>query len=101
MTLVQLRHLISLAHTGSFSQSAQALHLTQPALSRSVRALEDELGMPLFDRIGRRNELTVFGREVLERARLLVSEAEALRDRGRQMREGEGGTGWARGRVRC
>jgi len=92
MTLVQLRHLISLAHTGSFSQSAQALHLTQPALSRSVRALEDELGMPLFDRIGRRNELTVFGREVLERARLLVSEAEALRDRGRQMREGEGGT---------
>ncbi len=38
MTLVQLRHLISLAHTGSFSKSAQALHLTQPALSRSVRA---------------------------------------------------------------
>ena len=69
MTLVQLRHLISLAESGSFSKSAQALHLTQPALSRSIRALEDELGMPLFDRVGRRNELTAFGREVLDRAR--------------------------------
>ena len=91
MTLVQLRHLISLAQSGSFSKSAQALHLTQPALSRSIRALEEELGMPLFDRIGRRNELTAFGREVLERARQLVFEADELRDSGRQLREGEGG----------
>jgi DNA-binding transcriptional LysR family regulator len=83
MTLVQLRHLISLAHTGSFSKSAQALHLTQPALSRSIRALEDELGMPLFDRVGR---------EVLERSRHLVFEADELRDSGRRLREGEGGT---------
>ena len=92
MTLVQLRHLISLARTGSFSKSAQALHLTQPALSRSIRALEDELGMPLFDRVGRSNELTAFGREVLDRSRHLVSEADELRDSGRRLREGEGGT---------
>jgi DNA-binding MarR family transcriptional regulator len=44
MTLVQLRHLVALAKSGSFSRSAQALFLTQPALSRSIRALEDELG---------------------------------------------------------
>lgn len=92
MTLVQLRHFISLAQTGSFSRSAEAMHLTQPALSRSLRALEEELGMALFDRVGRRNELTVFGREVLERAHLLVSEAEALDERGRQVREGQVGT---------
>ncbi|KQX34506.1 LysR family transcriptional regulator [Variovorax sp. Root434] len=91
MKLVQLRHLISLAQTGSFSKSALDLHLTQPALSRSVRALEDELGMPLVDRIGRRNELTAFGREVLERARELVFEADELRDSGRRLREGESG----------
>jgi DNA-binding transcriptional LysR family regulator len=91
MTLVQLRHLIALAKSGSFSKAAQAQHLTQPALSRSIRALEDELGMPLFDRIGRRNELTAFGREVLNRARQLVFEADELRDSGRQMREGQGG----------
>jgi DNA-binding transcriptional LysR family regulator len=91
MTLVQLRHLISLAATGSFSKSAEALHLTQPALSRSIRALETELAMALFDRVGRRNELTPFGIEVLARARQLVFEADELRDRGRQMREGQGG----------
>jgi len=91
MTLVQLRHLISLAESGSFSKSALALFITQPALSRSIRALEDELGMPLFDRIGRRIELTAFGREVVERAKQLVFEAGELRDSGRRMREGRGG----------
>jgi len=92
MTLVQLRHLISLAESGSFSKSAQLLFITQPALSRSIRALEDELGMPLFDRIGRRSELTSFGREAVERARQLVFEASELRDSGRHMREAQGGT---------
>lgn len=91
MTLVQLRHLIALAESGSFSKSAQTLYITQPALSRSIRALEDELGMPLFDRVGRRSELTSFGHEVVERARQLVFEAGDLRDSGRQMQEGQGG----------
>jgi len=92
MTLVQLRHLIALAQTGSFSRAAQAQFLTQPALSRSIRALEDELGMALFDRVGRRIELTAFGRATLERARLLVSDAEELQGSGRRSREGERGT---------
>jgi len=91
MTLVQLRHLIALAESGSFSKSAQAMYITQPALSRSIRALEDELGMPLFDRVGRRSELTSFGHEVVSRARQLVFEAGELRDSGRRMREGQGG----------
>ena len=91
MTLVQLRHLISLAQTGSFSQSAAALFLTQPALSRSIRALEDELGQPLFDRLGRRSELTPFGREAAQRARELVLAADDLRDAGRQSGEAQEG----------
>ena len=92
MTLVQLRHLLSLAQTGSFSKSASALFLTQPALSRSIRALEVELGQPLFDRIGRRSEVTPFGREVTARARQLVGAAEDLRDSGSQMARGNAGT---------
>lgn len=92
MTLVQLRHLLSLAQTGSFSKSAAALFLTQPALSRSIRALELELGPPLFDRIGRRSELTPFGREAVERARQLVDAADDLRDSGVQMARGSVGT---------
>ena len=92
MTLVQLRHLISLAQTGSFSKSAEALFLTQPALSRSIRALEAELGQPLFDRIGRRSELTPFGREAVERARQLVGAADDLRDSAVHMARGQAGT---------
>ncbi len=92
MTLVQLRHLISLAQSGSFTRSAEALFLTQPALSRSIRALEDELGQPLFDRVGRRSLLTPFGVESLQRARQLVFDAEELAGSGRQMREGRSGT---------
>ena len=89
MTLVQLRHLIELAANGSFSQSAIKLHLTQPALSRSIKALEDELGQLLFDRIGRKNEITAFGLHVAERARLLVDEANELRQTSVQLQKGE------------
>lgn len=91
MTLVQLRHLIGLATSGSFSKAAQALFLTQPALSRSIRALEAELGAPLFDRVGKKNELTPFGREVLERAQHIVFEADELADRGPAARSGASG----------
>lgn len=91
MTLVQLKHLIALAESGSFSRSAEALFLTQPALSRSIRALEDELGQPLFDRIGRRSELTPFGREAVERARELVLLADELGDSGRLAGDGQAG----------
>jgi DNA-binding transcriptional LysR family regulator len=92
MTLVQLRHLMALAGSGSFSRSAEALFLTQPALSRSIRALEEELGQALFDRIGRRSELTPFGREVLARAKQIVFEADELAASGRRMQEGRAGS---------
>lgn len=91
MTLVQLRHLISLAQTGSFSQSAAAMFLTQPALSRSIRALEIELGQPLFDRVGRRSEPTPFGRDAVERARELVLAADDLRDSSRMAGDAQEG----------
>jgi DNA-binding transcriptional LysR family regulator len=89
MTLVQLKHLIELASNGSFSQSASKLHLTQPALSRSIKALEDELGQPLFDRVGRKNELTAFGVHIVQRARVLVDEANELRQTSLQLKKGE------------
>lgn len=88
MTLVQLKHLIELANSGSFSQSAHKLHLTQPALSRSIKALEDELGQALFDRVGRRNELTTFGAHIVQRARALVDEADELRRTGQRLKDG-------------
>ncbi len=92
MTLVQLRHLIALADGGSFSKASQAVHLTQPALSRSIKALEAELGQLLVDRIGRRVELTPMGRDLLDRARELVLDAQALQSRARATARGEAGT---------
>lgn len=94
MTLTQLRHFIDLAQTGSFSQSAVRLHITQPALSRSIKALEDELGQPLFDRLGRRIEITAFGQQLQTHARSLVDLADTLRHNTQQARQG------LRGRLR-
>ena len=91
MTLVQLRHFIALAQVGSFSKAAQALFLTQPALSRSIRALEDGFGAPLFDRVGRHIELTPFGRDRLARVRQLVADADELLASGLQATDGDAG----------
>lgn len=91
MTLVQLRHLIALADAASFSKAAQVVHLTQPALSRSIKALEDQFGQPLFDRVGHRAELTPMGRDVLGRARALVSDARELELQGRALAKGQAG----------
>lgn len=88
MTLVQLRHLVCLADLGSYVQASKALFLTQPALTRSIQSLEEEMGGRLFDRLGRRIELTALGREVLYRARQLVSDADALKQTGKVMHAG-------------
>lgn len=91
MTLVQLRHFLALAEAGSFSRAAARVFLTQPALSRSIRALEEEWGSPLFDRIGRRVLLTPYGQEALPRARQLVEDAQELERSGLRLREGTAG----------
>ena len=91
VTFRQLRVFVEVARHLSFVRAAEALFLTQPALSRSIRALEDELGQPLFDRIGRRSELTPFGRDAVERARELVLAADDLRDSARLAGDGHEG----------
>lgn len=92
MNLRQLDHLVALADTGSFTRAAARLHLTQSALSRSVQALEDELGAPLVDRIGKRSELTPLGQAVLARARRIGLEAAEIRRSAEVLRQGEAGT---------
>jgi DNA-binding transcriptional LysR family regulator len=92
MTLVQLRHLLALAETGSFSRAAEQVHLTQPALSRSIQALEAELGVVLVDRIGRRAEMTPMGLDAVAQARPLIQEAQELQQRSRAVAQGHLGT---------
>ncbi len=74
-----LHALIEVADSGSFSQAGERLHLTQPAVSKRIAALESELGVRLFDRLGRQVLLTEAGRTLLPRARRILVELEDSR----------------------
>lgn len=73
MELRQLRHLIAVVEHGSFSRAAEAVHLTQPALSRSIQALEAEVGTAVLERNRGAIEPTDVGRLLLTHARQLDS----------------------------
>jgi DNA-binding transcriptional LysR family regulator len=64
LSLDLLRGFRAAARHLSFTQAARELHLTQPAVSREIRTLEDQLGRPLFSRVGRKLELTEAGRDL-------------------------------------
>lgn len=78
MELRHLRHFIAVAERLSFSKAAQALHLTQPALSRQIRDLEEELGCPLFLRRPTDIRLTPDGEHLLAHAGPLLRTADNL-----------------------
>jgi DNA-binding transcriptional LysR family regulator len=72
-----LKAFVMVAEGGSFSLAAQRLHLTQPAVSKRVAQLEDQLGTPLFDRIGRHVSLTEAGEALLPHARAVQLQLQA------------------------
>ena len=88
MNIKHLEHLIGLADTGSFSRAAEKLFITQSALSRSIQNLEDELGGKVLDRIGKRNELTPLGLDVVARARHIVRDAAELKQSAKLLQGG-------------
>jgi len=79
MDINTLNAFLAVAEERSFSLAAERLHLTQPAVSKRVKALEEELGTPLFDRVGRQVNLTEAGRRLAPRARDLLQEIHDLR----------------------
>lgn len=80
MELEQLRQLDEIARCGTMQAAAERLHLSQSALSRSIRRLEDNLGQPLFDRTRNSMQVNAAGRIALEHARLILAEERRLRD---------------------
>ena len=92
MNFRQLENFIRVADAGGFAGAAGRLHLSQPAASRQIQALEVELGVPLFDRVGRRLRLTTQGEEIVRHARRLLQDANSLRDRANALRSGLIGT---------
>ena len=91
MNLRFLRTFVSIADNSGFARAASKLNLTQSAASRQIHALESELGVRLFDRIGRSVKLTSEGEDLLARSRRLLSEAESLGERARALKSGQAG----------
>ncbi len=79
MDIPQLRTIIHVAELGSLSKAADRLRIAQPALSRQVRLLEEELGVRLFDRHGRGMVVTEAGQEVLRHAQSIMGALDNIR----------------------
>jgi len=91
MDLREVRTFVTVADLGTVSRAAQHLHITQPALSRQIANLEDELGLRLFDRVGRRLLLTSAGAQLLKECRGLLSYSRALREQAEGLKRGDAG----------
>lgn len=90
----QLRAFVILARTGSFTQTGRELHLSQPAISHSMKSLEAEVRCRLFDRVGKSLRLTQAGEQLLMHAEKILAEMQSARER-----LGELGK-WGHGRLR-
>ena len=88
----RIRHFLALIEHRTFHRAAEAIHLSQSALSRSIQALEQELGAPLFDRTGHRTQVTPFGRSLVHRAQRLLFEANELQREMTLLRSGDFGS---------
>ena len=80
MELHQLRYFVAVADEGSFTRAAEACLVAQPSLSQQIIKLEKELGTPLFERLGRRIQLTDAGRMLYERAVVVLETVERFPD---------------------
>lgn len=78
MTLQTLEYFIAVAQHRNFTKAAEACHMTQPALSRAIRSLEEELGCPLLIRSGRTATLTAEGEVCLTEAKRVLQQCEEL-----------------------
>jgi LysR family transcriptional regulator, hydrogen peroxide-inducible genes activator len=72
MEISQLRHFCAVARTGSFTKAAEEEDIAQPSLSQQILKLEREIGVPLFERLGRRNRLTPCGEALLPQAKAIL-----------------------------
>jgi DNA-binding transcriptional LysR family regulator len=86
MELYQLRSFATVAELGHLTRAAERLHISQPAVSAQIKALEDELGVVLFERVSSGMVLTSAGRKLLAAAEKVLDAAQALRSRARTLK---------------
>jgi DNA-binding transcriptional LysR family regulator len=91
MDLRHARTFVTVAELGTVSKAALRLRVAQPALSRQLIDLEHELGVRLFDRVGRRLHLTAEGEQLLSGCRALLNSANAVTEQAQMLRRGDTG----------
>jgi DNA-binding transcriptional LysR family regulator len=91
MDLKRLRTFVTVAEQGTVSKAALRLRLTQPALSRQLHDLQQELAIQLFEQVGRRLVLTSEGEQLLDECRSLLAHARSLSERTQLLRRGDTG----------
>lgn len=87
MNLRDLQYLVSVAELQHFGRAAERCHVSQPTLSTQLKKLEDYLGVPIFERSGRRVLVTPAGEQVVERARILLRDYEELQLTARRLKD--------------
>lgn len=92
MNLRALQTFVATAESGGLGRACARLHLSQPAASRQIHALEHELGVSLFDHVGRGLRLTSEGEVLLKRGRQLLADAASLAEHARALKGGQVGT---------
>lgn len=80
MDFPTLKAFVAVAESGSFSRAAETLFMTQPAISKRIAALEEDLKTPLFDRLGRNIQLTEAGEKFLVSARRILTDIDISRE---------------------
>ena len=91
LTLRQLKVFEAVARHLSFSRAAVELHLSQPAVSMQVKLLEDSVGLPLFEHLGKKTFLTEAGRELFHSSRAIAAQLAELDQSLAQMKGGQRG----------
>ncbi len=91
MEIHQLEYFVAIVETGGFSRAAERCDVAQPSLSQQIKKLENEIGEPLFDRLGRKVVLTDVGKLLLPRARKILEELQGIKvDLQSEIRDGHG-----------
>ncbi len=91
MELRQMRYFTAVAEAMSFSRASERLNISQSALSRQIQLFEEELGVRLFDRLGRTIALTPAGQELVHHCQMILSDAHAITRRAGELAGGSAG----------
>lgn len=91
MEIHQLEYFVAIVETGGFSRAAERCNIAQPSLSQQIIKLENEIGYPLFDRLGRKVVLTDVGRMMLPRAHAILENIREIKvEMQTEIQEGHG-----------